>query len=182
MISASVRLRRYRRSRGSASLQSFLCPTFGLALAEINSRKFKKIPLSYTSLSGRGIKSEKLEPSKYGTSSLMPQEFGVQSSNSFRPREMNICCTGLPYCRRYKKGELMDPDDAQKRCVHYTRLDRDCNSLRKGDPPYTTDASFTGVTTLSDLSIAGGSLYEPDGSYPTWGGFGGRFILNILLY
>ncbi len=72
----------------------------------------------------------------------------------------------------------MDPDDAQKRCVHYTRLNRDCNSFRKGDPPYMTDASFTGVTTLSDLSIAGGSLYEPDGSYPTLGGFVGRFILN----
>ncbi len=68
----------------------------------------------------------------------------------------------------------MHPDDAQKRCVHYTRSNRDY--LTKGDLPCMTDASFTGVTTLSDLSIAGGSLYEPSGSYPTSGGLVGRFI------
>ncbi len=57
-------------------------------------------------------------------------------------------------------------------------MDPDCNSLRKGDPPYMTNASFTGVTTLSDLSIAGSSLYEPSGSYLISGGLVGRFILS----
>lgn len=108
----------------------------------------------------------------------MLKGFEVRSSNSFEPKDINICCTGLPYCRRYKKRELMDPDDVQKRCVHNTRLNRDCNSSRKGDPLYMTNASFTGVATLSDLSIAGSSPYEPDGSYFTSGGFVGKSILD----